>query len=150
MNRGGRWLIAGGILSLIAALLHVGCILFGTEWYRFFGVPDPLIASYENGSMTLVWMTAGIAAILAIWGAYAFSGAGVIGRLPLLRLALIAITAIYLARGLFLIPAILKAPYPNSTFDLWSSTIVLIYGLTYAIGTWLALPFLGERRPIAQ
>ena len=148
MNRGGAWLVAGGVLSLIAASLHLACILFGAEWYRFFGAPAPLIESYQNGSMTLVWMTGSIALILAVWGAYAFSGAGMIGRLPFLRIGLVAIAVIYLARGLFLIPAIVNAPYPGSTFDLWSSTIVLVYGLAYAIGTWLAWNALRPQRAI--
>lgn len=140
MNRGGAWLIAGGILSLLASLAHIGCILFGAAWFRFFGAPEPLIVAYEGGAMGLVWMTVAIAVILAFWAAYAFSGAGTIRRLPLLRTGLVVIAAIYLARGAVLFPSLAMAPYPRSGFDIWSSAIVLVYGLTYAIGTWLAWP----------
>ena len=83
-------------------------------------------------------MTVAIAVVLAIWAAYAFSAAGLIGKLPLLRTGLITIATIYLLRGLVLFPALVKAPYPRSDFDIWSSAIVLVYGLTYAVGTWLA------------
>jgi hypothetical protein len=31
------FLIAGGTMSAVAAALHLGCILFGASWYRFFG-----------------------------------------------------------------------------------------------------------------
>lgn len=90
--------------------------------------------------MGLVWMTIGIAMVLTIWAAYAFSGAGLIRRLPLLRTGLIVIAAIYLLRGAALIPALMMAPYPRYEFDIWSSVIVLGYGLVYAIGTWRAWP----------
>ncbi len=96
------WLIAAGLLSAAASLIHIGCIVEGPVWYRFFGAPEPLIRAVENGDPTLHWMTAGIAVILAIWSGYAFAGAGLIRRLPLMRTALVAISAAYLARGLLM------------------------------------------------
>ena len=149
MNKGGTSLILGGIASLLAALAHVACIVFGAAWFRFFGAPEPLIVNYENGAMGLVWMTIGIAVILAIWAAYAFSGAGKLPKLPLLRTGLIVIAGIYLLRGVILFPAIANAPYPRSDFDIWSSAIVLVMGLAYAFGTWRAWPTLGAPRSAA-
>lgn len=140
MNKGSRWLISGGVLSLLAALLHLACIAFGVSWFRFFGAPELLVASYEDGAMSLVWMTVAIAAILAIWAAYAFSGAGVIRRMPLLKTGLVTITSIYLLRGAFLIPALINAPYHRHEFDIWSSVIVLAFGIAYAVGTCRAWP----------
>ena len=137
---GQRLLFIGGALSVISSLLHLACILMGPDWFRLFGAPEQLVRAYENGDMQLVWMTAGIALILAIWAAYAFSGAGKLARLPLLRTGLVVISAIYLARGLVLFPALLNAPYPRSDFDIWSSAIVLVYGLVYAVGTWMVWP----------
>ena len=134
------WLIAGGWLSAAASLAHLGCIVQGPAWYRFFGAPEPLIRGVEQGDPTLHWMTAAIAALLAVWSAYAFAGAGLIRRLPLMRTALVAISAIYLALGLLIVPVAFK-PDPRA-FDVWSSLIVLVYGLVYAIGTaraWSAL-----------
>ena len=84
-------------------------------------------------------ITIGIAAVLAIWAAYAFSGAGLIGRLPLLRTGLVVITLIYLARGLIIVPAWLMNREIN-TFGWVSSLIVLGFGLAYLIGTWRAWP----------
>ena len=149
MNKGGTSLILGGIGSLLAALAHVACIVFGAAWFRFFGAPEPLIVDYENGAMGLVWMTIGIAVILAVWAAYAFSGAGKLPKLPLLRTGLIVIAGIYLLRGVILFPAIANAPYPRSDFDIWSSAIVLVMGLAYAFGTWRAWPALGAPRSAA-
>jgi len=64
---------------------------------------------------------------------------------PLLRAGLAAITAIYLVRGLLIVPVIMFVPYPEGAFDYWSSVIVLVYGLVYAIGLWLAWPALRPR-----
>ena len=144
MTRQNYWLIAGGLLSAAAALMHIGCIVKGPGWYRFFGAPEPLIRAVENGDLTLHWMTAGIALILAIWSAYAFAGAGLIRPLPLMRSALVAITTIYLVRGLLIVPALLQ---PNArAFDIWSSLIVLVYGIVYALGTWRAWNQLSHRK----
>jgi hypothetical protein len=135
-DRGRQWLEAGGILSLIAAALHVACIFGGGDWYRFFGAGEEMARADEAGSWMPALLTAGIAAILTIWALYAFSGAGKIVRLPLLRTALVVISAIYLARGLMLVP-ILLSPQARIPFNIWSSLIVLAYGITYAVGTWL-------------
>ena len=139
-------LVIGGLLSVAASLLHVGCIIGGPEWYRFFGAGEAMATMAEQGSMTPTLLTSGIAAILAIWAAYAFSGAGLLPRLPLLRTGLVVISAIYLLRGLALIPALLINRGDVMPFVLWSSLIVLVYGLAYAIGTWTAWPHLKPRR----
>ena len=91
-------------------------------------------------------LTLGIAVILAIWAAYAFSGAGLLPRLPLLRTGLVVISAIYLLRGLVLIPALVINGADVMPFILWSSLIVLIYGIAYGVGTWTAWPNLRPRR----
>ncbi len=91
----------------------------------------------EAGHWMPAIMTSGIALILATWAAYAFSGAGLLRRLPLMRTALVIISAIYLLRGLFIIPITIE-PAMRSPFNIWSSLIVLGYGIAYAIGTCLA------------
>jgi hypothetical protein len=90
-------------------------------------------------------VTSGIATVLAVWSAFALSGAGYILRLPLLRTGLVTITTIYLLRGALLIPAFLYVPYPEGAFDYWSSAIVLVYGVVYALGLILAWPALSKK-----
>lgn len=141
-NAGSAWLGAGALLSLLAALLHIGVIIGGPDWYRFFGAPEEYAVAAARGSIIPALVTSGIAGVLAVWAVIAASGAGLVARLPLLRTALIAITAIYLARGLLLIPVVLYVPYPEGAFDYWSSAIVLVYGLVYTIGTRRAWPAL--------
>ena len=139
-------LILGGWLSVAASLLHIGCIIGGPGWYRFFGAGEEMAVMAEQGSMTPTLLTLGIAAILAVWAAYAFSGAGLLPRLPLLRTGLVVISAIYLLRGLALIPALVLNGASVMPFILWSSLIVLVYGIAYAVGTWTAWPHLRPRR----
>lgn len=134
------WLITGGILSAIAAAMHVGIIIGGPDWYRFFGAGEAMAQAAEKGRPMPALITLGIATMLAIWAIYAFSGAGVIPRLPLLRTGLVVISAIYLLRALAVVPLLLIPTQQSPAFWLWSSAIVLIYGLSYAIGTWRAWP----------
>jgi hypothetical protein len=142
VNRGAPWLIAGGSLSLVASALHVGVIFGGPAWYRFFGAGEKMARMAERGDWRAALITVGIATVLALWAAYAFSGAQLIGRLPLLRTGLVVITAIYLLRGLVLPHAMLFMPVAVTPFLVWSSLIVLVYGITHAVGTWLAWPLL--------
>jgi len=141
-----KWLIAGGILSAAAAILHVATIVGGPAWYRFFGAGEDMARAAEQGSLTPALVTAAIAGVLLAWALYAFSGAGIIRRLPLLRTALVLISAIYLVRAFVLLPLLILRPDRADTFAIVSSLIVLAYGLAYAIGTWSAWPQLSEPR----
>lgn len=130
------FLLAGAAMSAVAALLHVGCIIFGPAWYRFFGAGERMAQLAAAGSPVPAAFATGIAAVLALWSAYALSGAGMVARLPLLRVALFAITSIYLLRGVagFVLAAI--APGERSVaFWVWSSLICLGIGALYLVGT---------------
>lgn len=142
---GRGWLVTGGWLSIGAALLHLGCIAFGASWYRFFGAPPLIVRGVEQGQAWPHLATLGIAVVLGIWAAYAFSGARTIRRLPLLRPGLVVISAIYLWRSLDLPIALVVIPEAVSPFVIWSSLIVAVYALCYSIGTWQAWRALGRK-----
>lgn len=128
------YLVAGGGLSAVAALMHIGCIIFGASWYRFFGAGEKMAIMAEQGLIKPSIITSFIVIVLSIWSLYAFSAAGVIGRLPFVRLALIVITAIYLVRGVagfyFVSNPIGRSP----EFWVWSSLICLFIGFVHLIG----------------
>lgn len=145
--QGNRWLMVGGFLSLLAALLHLAVIVGGPDWYRFFGAGEDMARMAERGLWQPALMTLGIAAVLSIWALYAFAGAGRFPKLPLMRTALVLISGIYLARGLLIIP-ILISPVARTPFNIWSSLTVLVYGLVYAVGTWLAWPSLSKKEAL--
>jgi hypothetical protein len=135
------YLIAGAALSAIAALLHVACIFFGPSWYRFFGAGERMVRLSAAGSIVPTVITTIIATVLMIWSLYALSGAGIIPRLPLLRLALCAITGIYLLRGLAGLVIAVTAPGENgASFWCWSSVICLGIGALYLAGIRQAWP----------
>jgi hypothetical protein len=120
----------------LAAVLHLGVIVGGPAWYRFFGAGEEMARAAEQGYVTPSLITFAIAALLTIWSLYALSGAWIIRRLPLLRTALILISIVYLTRGLALLPILILRPELVDTFAVVSSLIVLAYGLAYSIGTW--------------
>ena len=128
------FLIAGAVLSALAASLHAGCIFFGASWYRFFGAGEKMARLASAGSRYPAFVTSGIVAVLAVWSLYALSGAGVITRLPLTRVALCIITGIYLLRGIVGIPMATLMPGRSTAFWWWSSAICLGIGLVYLAG----------------
>lgn len=129
-----RFLMAGAALSALAALLHLGCIVFGAPWYRALGAGERMAQWDIAGHWYPTVATLVISGMLLVWSAFALSGAGMIRKLPLTRLALCAITAIYLLRGVASAP--LKAYFPgnSATFWFWSSAICLGFGLVHLIG----------------
>jgi hypothetical protein len=138
VRSGAAWLIAGGCLSLAAAALHLAVIAGGANWYRFVGAGERMARSVERGMLHPTLITIGIAGVLTAWAYYAFAGAGLVPRPPLLRAGLAAITAVYLVRGLVIVPMLLTGR--ADSFWIWSSAIVLVYGVVHAIGTWRAWP----------
>ena len=129
-----KFLVTGAILSAIAALLHLGCIAFGAPWYRFLGAGEQMAQMDLAGHWYPTVVTLAISSILLLWSAFALSGAGVIPRLPLTRLALCAITAVYLLRGVGF--AVLMPYFPDNSaaFWFWSSAICLAFGVVHLIG----------------
>jgi putative oxidoreductase len=113
------YLVAGGILSMIASLLHIAIIIGGPDWYRFFGAGEGMAQLAEGGS----------------------SYPRLIGGLPLLKVVLGLISAIYVVRGVLGIPMViyldssyLKELESEMTFMIVSSIISLIIGLFYSMG----------------
>lgn len=136
---GNPLLISAAALSAVAALLHVGCIIFGASWYRFFGAGEQMARLAAAGSWRPTLITSGIVLVLAIWSLYAFSGVGLIPRLPFVRLALCVITGIYLLRGVAGFALASFAPGSNGpAFWWWSSAICLTIGAVHFFGTWQA------------
>ena len=132
-------------MSVAASALHLAYIVGGPTWYRAMGAGEAMARAAERVAVAPALVTLAIAAVLAVWAAYAFSAAGAIVRLPLLRPALVAIAAVLIARGVGLPLMRLWRPDLSSAFLYWSSAIVLVYGLTFAVGTWKAWNSLAVR-----
>jgi hypothetical protein len=53
-------LIIAGMLSAMAALLHIACIYFGAPWYRLLGAGEHMAKQAEQGSLIPAVITSGI------------------------------------------------------------------------------------------
>ena len=134
-NTGSSALVLAAALSALAALAHVGIVIGGPAWYRFFGAGEGMARLAASGSLYPPLLTLGIAGVLAGWSAYALSAAGLLPPLPFLRIVLVAITGIYLLRALAGFVLAVAAPAGNSpAFWLWSSVACLAIGSVHAYG----------------
>ena len=132
-----KFLFFSGTFSLLTALLHIAIIIGGPDWYRFWGAGEQMATMEENGSLLPELpelITFFIAVIFLIWGLYAYSGAGLVRRLPLLKTALVLISLIYTVRGLFLVTFIFQ-PNQMTGFLFWTSLVSLTVGLIHLLGT---------------
>lgn len=129
------FLIIGATLSAIAALAHVGCMVFGAKWYIFFGAGQQMARWADDGNVKHIVITTPIVIILTLWSAYALSGAGEIMPLFLLKWALVIITLAYLIRGIYGFYFALHPHGENGAkFWFYSSAICLGFGIVHLIG----------------
>jgi len=122
-------LIAGGYFSLGFAAFQASAIGWPAWAVGYFGGPARLRV---ESPIRYAALCVAIAAIMAVFGLYALSGAGKVRRLPLLRTVLIAVTAIYVLRGVLIIPQtpiVLK--HPGLVRFLVFSAISLCIGIVH-------------------
>lgn len=129
-------LLIAAALTGLAALAHVGCIIFGARWYRFMGAGERMARMAEAGSPRPALITAAVTLVLVIWAAYALSGAGVLAPLPLLQPVLWAICAVLMLRALGgFVLAVLAPGEHGWRFWIWSSALCLLLAASYTLGT---------------
>ena len=125
-------LIAGGYFSLAFAAFQASAMAWPAHVVKYFGGPAELrtLRPVLYGVLCLA-----IAAIVAVFGLYALSGAGNVRRLPLLRTVLLFVTVIYLLRGLLIIPQMpIVLKHPDLVRFVAFSTISLVVGLVHLGG----------------
>lgn len=127
-------LLIAAALDGVAAVAHLGCIVFGAPWYHVFGAGERMAQMAERGDWRAAAVTAGIALMLATWAAYALSGAGVLPPLPLLWPALVAITAVLLLRAAVGLWLAASGRVRQRAFWWWSSAICLGYAVAHGLG----------------
>ncbi len=139
------WLLAAGCSCAAIAALHVVLLVVGAPAYRYFGGGDRLAQLAESGSITPALLTACVAAVLAVFAWYAFAGAAIAVRPPLLLAGLVCIATVFLLRGISVFPQVASLlSHPGSIplrFVAYSAVSFLV-GLCYAAGTWRRWHFL--------
>ncbi|MEA9786693.1 hypothetical protein VDF90_05395 [Xanthomonas campestris pv. raphani] len=129
-----KLLVVGAALSGIAALVHLACLVVGAPLFRLLGAGEQMAQLHLAGHWYPTVVTLAIAGVLVAWSTYALSGAGVIRRLPLLRTGLVAITGIYMLRGVAFVPVMAYFPGNSTTFWVVSSSICLLIGMVHIVG----------------
>ena len=127
-----KLLLSGGVIATAAAVWHLLMIAGGPGWYKFARAPSYIVESAKQHTFTAPIMAVVIALLMFTCAAYAFSGAGVIRKIPLLKSALITISIICLVRALVTVPYLIQA-----RLDIWSliaSSVWLFVGLCYLVG----------------
>lgn len=135
-DRGRSLLAVAGSLSTAIAILHLVVIAIGPAAYRYFDAPDEFASMTEAGSAAPAMLTAIFAGIFLLWAAYAFGGARLLPRPPMVRFGLVVITSVYILRGLNAVPQALVLfrdpgafPFRFLVFSLLSLLVGVIYGL---------------------
>ena len=102
MNNSNKLLILGGIICFILCLFQIA-IGFSPSLSLYFGAPEHLVKNPN----TLIFASISVGALLALFGLYAFSGAGKFVKLPYPKQIVIGIGVVFLLRGSLLFPELL-------------------------------------------
>lgn len=125
-DRLNRWLLASRMLSALTCLLHLAVLASGA------------------GSIIPPLLNLVLAAVSGAGSLYAFSGAGLIGRLPYLRTGLVFVSGFHLLQGLALILSVILGP--SSAVMVVRSLAVIACGVACAFGTFRQWPWLSHAR----
>jgi hypothetical protein len=135
---GVKWVHMAGAIAVLGALVHVAAILGGPAWYAWFDAPPFVVESARRGTWLAPVSAAAIAALMALCAAYAFSAAGAIRRLPLLRLMLGGMAAVCLLRALVVWPLLATHPELRNLFTVVASLVWGLAGAGFAVGCRVA------------
>ncbi|HAS87857.1 MAG TPA: hypothetical protein DCS48_00885 [Desulfovibrio sp.] len=145
MHNAADLLSFSGIVCFLIAILHIVIIIVGPKAYRYFGAGEDISSLAERHSIIPPLLTVFIATVIAVFGLYAFSGAGKFARLPLLGPVLIVIGVIFSIRGLILpvqLYQLFKRPHQTETKEIFFSIITLLTGICTLYGTVLNWAFI--------
>jgi hypothetical protein len=130
-----KFLIVGGIIAGLTAFWHLLMIIGGPNWYAFARAPRYIVESAKAGTLIAPLGAVAIATLMFTCAAYAFSGAGIIGKIPLLKLALPIISCICLVRGIYISPIF----FPMRMLNQWhliASSVWFFVGICYLLGAY--------------
>lgn len=132
-------LVVAAVLDLALALLHVFAAKVGAPAYRFLRAGETMAGAAESGARWPARTTVGFASCFACASACALSAEGVLPRAPGVRPAVGLISAVFIARGLALVPQLAGRRVgtdgePVAPRDLVFSLTSLVVGILHAGG----------------
>ncbi len=135
-----RSFIFAAAILFAGALLHIAVLIGGAEWIAFVGAPPAIVQSAERGTWLAPASTLAIAVLLGVLAVYALSASGALPRLPFVRPVLGLFAAIFVLRGLIVVPALLQGRVnwaaPIDVFIIASSAAILLLGIALGLGLW--------------
>ena len=135
-----RSFLLAALILFAGALLHVVVLVAGPEWIAFVGAPTEVVRSAEVGTWLAPVSTLGIAALLAGLALYSLAAAGKSRPLPLAKPILGLFAAIFVVRGLIIVPALFQGRVnwaaPVDLFIVTSSLAILVLGVALCVGLW--------------
>ncbi len=136
-NAASPWILLAAGIAAFGVVIHLAAIVGGASWYAFFGAPPAVVASAREGTWLAPVSALVIAALMGICMLYAWSAAGMMRRLPLLRPGLAAMAIVCLLRAVILIPFAMRYPQLLNTFEVVAALVWASAGVGFAAG-WRA------------
>lgn len=126
-------LLVGGGISALAATWNLLMILGGASWYAFARAPEYIVQSAREGALTAPVGAIAIATLMFICTLYAFFGAGVIRKIPMLKSALVTISLLCLIRGAYVSPLFFKL-HQLGVWHVVASSVWFFVGMCFLAG----------------
>lgn len=129
-----KYLKLGGYINILITIIHILSLFNAEYFFEITGVGAEMRRNAEIHQYLPYGMTIFVAVIFFIFGLYGLSGAGKIKELPLLKIGIFAVAAIYLLRG---IVGLVVNTFFETTFHwhhLLFSLCALGIGLLYLLG----------------
>ena len=121
-------MVSVALVALGVVLAHMSCIWLGPDCFSIQRAPLSIIESSKNGTWLAPVGTTFISSLFLICSLYALSGAGIIKKLPLLKVGIYTIGAICLARGILVTPLLYSYPHLRSLFEISAAIVWFVCG----------------------
>ena len=129
-----KLLTSAGIIFSLAAIWHLLCIIGGPAWFTFARAPSAIVISAQQGTLLAPIGTIIVALLMFTCTLYAFSGSGLIRKIPLLKTALITISILCLLRVMVVFPSLLYSSFTD-TWQLIATSVWLFLGICFLVGS---------------
>ena len=129
-----KLLISAGVIASASAIWHLLCIIGGPNWFAFARAPQQIIDSSQQGTLLAPIGTVIVASLMFACTVFAFSAAGLMRKVPLLKTALITISILCITRALIAIPTFIN----SAGLDIWqiiASSVWFYVGISFAAGS---------------
>tara|TARA_Y100001968_G_scaffold322586_1_gene358923 strand:+ start:4133 stop:4570 length:438 start_codon:yes stop_codon:yes gene_type:complete len=133
-KQGAVLLFIAGVIAVLTAFAHLSCIFLGPQCFETQMAPVSVIESAKAGTLLAPLGTVVVSTVFIVFGCYAFSGATLIRRLPLLSFGIYAIAAACIIRGILPIQLWIRQPDRVTDTVLIVGGVWLLVGLCYFFG----------------